>query len=355
MKRLIICCDGTWSSADQRQHNGPSPTNVVHLAFRTAKHDGGTQQITWYNQGVGTGGNVLDRATGGAFGSGLEDNLHDAYRFLIANYEMCDEIFLCGFSRGAFTVRSLAGMIRKCGILRREAVASYHETLALYRAAIPHPTDAESDRFRRQHSIAGNHTIPIRFIGVWDTVGALGVPLCGLRELTRHDHLFHDTALSGSVQGAYQALAIDERRAPFRPTLWHYQPKEGQTVEQIWFAGSHGDVGGGYAEHALSDGPLQWLMERARDCGLAFDEAACAAYPARPDPVAQIHDSRRGIWGLAPAEWRGIGLSNALTGCRVTSEPDPTQRLHESVLRRWDAVPGYRPQNVVEYLQRTRA
>ena len=129
MKRLVICCDGTWNSADQRQHNDPSPTNVVQLAFRTAKHDGCTPQVTWYNQGVGTGGNVLDRATGGAFGSGLEANLHAAYRFLIANFELGDELFLCGFSRGAFTVRSLAGMIRKCGILRRDAVAMVFSVL----------------------------------------------------------------------------------------------------------------------------------------------------------------------------------------------------------------------------------
>src|ERR1019366_1738533 len=95
MKRLILCCDGTWSSADQRSDTTPCPTNVVNVAFRTAKHDGDTLQVTWYDQGVGTG-NVLDRAAGGAFGAGLDENIHDAYLFLIANYELGDELFFFG-------------------------------------------------------------------------------------------------------------------------------------------------------------------------------------------------------------------------------------------------------------------
>lgn len=346
MKRLILCCDGTWSSADQRSDTTPCPTNVVNVAFRTAKHDGDTLQVTWYDQGVGTG-NVLDRAAGGAFGAGLDENIHDAYRFLIANYELGDELFFFGFSRGAFTVRSLAGMIRKCGILRRDAVASYHETLALYRSVQPSTVELASARFRERCSIAGNCTIPIRFIGVWDTVGALGVPLYAGRE-----QQFHDTELSGSVESAYQALAIDEHRAAFRPALWRYQPKQGQTVAQLWFAGCHSDVGGGYVERGLSDGPLQWLMERAHACGLAFDEAACAEYPVRPDPAGEIHESRRGLFRLAGGMEREIGLSNSLTGDGVTTELDPTQQLHASVLARWDAVPRYRPGNVVRFLER---
>ena len=351
MKRLIICCDGTWNSADQRQGTTPCPTNVVNVAFRTANRDGATLQLTYYDQGVGTG-NILDRLTGGAFGSGLEDNMHDAYRFLMANYELGDELFLFGFSRGAFTVRSLAGMIRKCGILRRDAMASYHETLALYRALSPKPGDPECQRFRAAHSIAGDNTIPIRFIGVWDTVGSLGIPLRGFRRLTYQDHRFHDTELSGSVQSAFQALAIDEHRAPFKPTLWCYKPKDGQTIEQAWFAGVHSDVGGGYPDRALSDGPLQWLVDRARDCGLAFDRPAGLAYPLRPDAAGVMHSSRRGLYLLTKGMLRDIGLSNDPTGASVTAEPDPTQHLHPSVLERWAAVPTYRPANVAAYRER---
>jgi uncharacterized protein (DUF2235 family) len=113
MKRLILCCDGTWNSADQASNGVPCPTNVVGTAFRVAKRGGEILQIVYYDQGVGTG-NLIDRLSGGAFGQGLSDNIYDAYRFLIANCESGDEIFLFGFSRGAFTVRSLGGLIRKC-------------------------------------------------------------------------------------------------------------------------------------------------------------------------------------------------------------------------------------------------
>ncbi|MDF3010573.1 MAG: hypothetical protein K0S03_1369, partial [Burkholderiales bacterium] len=222
MKRLILCCDGTWNSADQERNGTPCPTNVVKLGYRVAKRDGDIPQLIYYDQGVGTG-NTLDRASGGAFGDGLEENIHDAYRFLVANYEPGDELYLFGFSRGAFTVRSIGGMIRKCGILERPM------------------------QFRKSCSLIHEEPIPIRMIGVWDTVGSLGIPLRGLRWLTRREHQFHDTELSGSVQVACHALAIDERRAPFAPTLWDYKPKPGQQVEQVWFCGAHSDVGGGYA------------------------------------------------------------------------------------------------------------
>ena len=133
MKRLILCCDGTWNKADQEDNGVPCPTNVVKLGYRVAKRDGAIPQIVYYDQGVGSG-NILDRYTGGAFGEGLEDNIHDAYRFLVANYEPGDELFLFGFSRGAFTARSIGGMVRKCGVLGREFVQHYRDAIALYRS-----------------------------------------------------------------------------------------------------------------------------------------------------------------------------------------------------------------------------
>ena len=205
--------------------------------------------------------------SGGAFGHGLEDNVYEAYRFLVGNYEPGDELFLFGFSRGAFTARSLAGMIRKCGILERQHVRRYPAAIALYRDD-QHPDSPAARTFRRAHAVGGDATLPIRFIGVWDTVGALGIPLRGLRGLTRHKYQFHDTELSGSVAQACHALAIDERRAPFEPTLWAYRPKPGQTVEQVWFAGVHSDVGGGYPDTGLADITLEWMIDRAQGAGL---------------------------------------------------------------------------------------
>ena len=326
MKRIVLCCDGTWNSADQEKNGTPCPTNVVKLGYRLAKRAGDVPQVIYYDQGVGTG-NTLDRMTGGAFGEGLEENIHDAYRFLVANYEPGDELYLFGFSRGAFTVRSIGGMIRKCGILERRAVRYYRDAIELYRNE-QHPDDAACVSFRKDYGL--QETTAIRMIGVWDTVGSLGIPLRGLRWLTRREHQFHDTELSGSVEIACHALAIDERRAPFAPTLWDYKPKPGQQVEQVWFCGAHSDVGGGYAETGLSDIALEWMIGRARAAGLAFDDAAMAAYPLKPDPRGEIHDSKTGLYRLTAGIDRAIGA-------------DPTQSVHPSVRTRWDADPGYRP------------
>src|SRR6202008_1097408 len=212
VKRLILCCDGTWNSADQERNGVPCPTNVVKLAYRVAKRDGSVPQIVYYDQGVGTG-NLIDHYSGGAFGEGRDDNIFAAYRFLVANYEVGDELFFFGFSRGAFTARSIVGMIRKCGILRRDSVRHYRDAITLYRSAVG-PDDKEPIGFRKEHSVQPDEGIAVKLIGVWDTVGALGIPLRGLRSLTRRDHQFHDTQLSKVVERAYHALAIDEHRAP---------------------------------------------------------------------------------------------------------------------------------------------
>ena len=351
MKRLIICCDGTWNRADQVANGEPCPTNVVKLAYRVAKRDTmGVPQIVYYDHGVGTG-NTIDRMTGGAFGRGLEENIHDAYRFLIANYEKGDEIFLFGFSRGAFTARSLAGMVRNCGILKREAVAEYRNAIGLYRDRASDPNHENSRRFRGSFSICGDESVKIRMIGVWDTVGALGIPIqaLGLRRMTRSRHQFHDTELSSSVEYGFHALAIDERRGAFKPTLWADAPKD-HTVEQVWFAGVHSDIGGGYPVAGLSDIALQWMMKKASQvAGLAF--ADFPGHPLHPEPRADRHVSRKGIYRLAPSYNRPIGLRVDLKGNR-TDQHDSTQRVHDSVLERWEADPGYRPPQLMEYFQR---
>lgn len=337
MKRLILCCDGTWNKADQVSNGQPCPTNVVKLAYRLSKRDGGTHQIVFYDQGVGTG-NAVDRLSGGAFGNGLDDNIFDAYRFLVANYEAGDEIHLFGFSRGAFTARSIAGMIRKCGIIKRTSIDQYAPAMKLYRDARTHPDAALAVRFRAEHSCTGTEPVKIRFIGVWDTVGALGIPLRGLRGLTRRDYVFHDTELSGIVQTARHALAIDEHRAPFAPTLWLEKPKPNQTVEQVWFAGVHSDVGGGYPETQLSDIALEWMLAEAKAAGLAFDSEVLTQRPLSPRPTGTLHDSKTGLYRLTPGNDRPIGVGG-------------TQRVHESALARWDADPKYRPRNLRDYFR----
>ena len=351
MKRLILCCDGTWNKADQEDNGVPCPTNVVKIGYRVAKRDGTTPQIVYYDQGVGSG-NILDRYTGGAFGEGLEDNIHDAYRFLIANYEPGDELFLFGFSRGAFTARSIGGMVRKCGVLGREFIQHYRDAIALYRSE-HRPTDPAAVKFRKDYSVSKDD-IKIKCIGVWDTVGALGIPLRGLRSLTRGKHQFHDTELSGVVENAYHALAIDERRMPFEPTLWMYKPKPGQTIEQVWFCGVHSDVGGGYPEHGLSDITLDWMIGKAKSTGLAFDNSAMQAHPLEPDPCAELHNSKTGLYRLTAGVDRAIGwtIKNP-DASDAAKRDDPTQSVHNSVRTRWDNDPKYRPPALRDYFKKT--
>jgi hypothetical protein len=364
VKRLVLCCDGTWNRADQESNGEPCPTNVVRLGYRVAKRDSaGVPQIVYYDQGVGTG-NTVDRLTGGAIGRGLDDNIYDAYRFLVCNYEPGDELHFFGFSRGAFTARSVVGMARKCGILSAKHARHYGEATELYRDEA-RPTDAGPVDFRHRYCCYGNADLEVKFIGVWDTVGALGIPLRGLRWLTKDKYQFHDTELSGSVVNAYHALAIDEHRKPFEPALWEYKPKAWQHVEQVWFCGAHSDVGGGYAHDRIAGSPddaprfqpqladisLDWMIEKARASGLAFDAEVVAANALTVEPRAGIHDSKTGLYNLVPEYDRVIGL--ATIDRKHTDQPDATQSLHPSVLARWDADPGYRPESLKRYFRRT--
>jgi uncharacterized protein (DUF2235 family) len=356
MKRLVLCCDGTWNREDQEKNGKPCPTNVVKLAYRIAKRDAaGTLQIIYYDHGVGTG-NFLDHFAGGASGDGLEENIHDAFRFLIANYEPGDEIYLFGFSRGAFTARSIAGMVRKCGILKRESVEQYRRALELYRSA-ERPTDAGPRDFRKSHSVCGAEDVKIKMIGVWDTVGALGVPLRGLRWVTHKDFRFHDTELSGAVEYAFHALSVDEQRAPFEPTLWYYKEKPDQHVEQVWFCGVHSDVGGGYVETDLSDIALQWMMEKAKIPGLGFDQATVLARPTHGNALGKLHNSKTNFYRVTPGSDREIGVKVEHEGgtkdAGDRADMDPTQTLHPTVRERWDRDKSYRPDALKKYFKRT--
>lgn len=328
MKRLVVCCDGTWNRRDA----GPRVTNVAKMAEAVAATAGATRQLVFYDEGVGTGG-FLDRIVGGATGHGLEKNVLDAYRFIVENHRPGDELFLFGFSRGAYTARSVVGMLRKCGVLRRPDPARLHEAYRLYRGG-EHPDSDVARAFRA----ANSKPTRVRFIGVWDTVGALGIPAGPLRSISRRRHAFHDVQLSRIVDVACHALAIDERRGAFKPTLWTTTPDARQRVRQEWFPGVHSGVGGGYRDAGLSDVALDWMASEAAAAGLVLTSGARKRL--RPDPVAKMVDSRRGLWRFLPGGWRDIG--------------DPghqPQAIHASALQRHaDAGLGYRPRNLMAYL-----
>jgi uncharacterized protein (DUF2235 family) len=330
-KRIVVCCDGTWNRPDQA-----APTNVFKASRAIRSRDGDRHQIVLYHRGVGTG-NWLDRVTGGAFGHGLDRNIEEVYRFLVLNYEPGDEVYFLGFSRGAYTVRSTAGLIRNARLLRREHIDRAPEALRLYRSPT-HPDDDAAQQFR------GDYAWPLfrmKFLGVWDTVGALGVPLHGLNFLTRGRYDFHDVKLSSWVENAFHAVSIDEQRSSFRPSLWEHQQTEGQRMEQVWFAGVHSDVGGGYNAAGLSDISLRWMLERAAECDLAIDETWLDA-TTTPDARGAVHNSRRGIFGIFPPHEREIGAVER-----------GNEALHASVRERHGTSDlGYQPRNLLRYVER---
>ena len=321
-KRLIMCCDGTWNTPDQRNGGQPSPTNVTKAALAIAPRDRlGVEQRVYYQSGVGT--SRWERLRGGAFGLGLSRDVRNTYRFIVRNFEPGDELFFFGFSRGAFTARSTVGFLRNAGILRRDEEDRVDQAYRLYRSRSAHPRGTEARLFRTSYSVETR----IRFIGVWDTVGALGIPLDGLRWVNALNRRwqFHDTDLSTAVDAAFQALAIDEKRGPFTPALWRPQPDAlEQQLEQVWFAGAHSDVGGGHAQAQLSDIALWWLVERAGRCGLAFNEDAPTYDPAWV--TGPLHESRRGLYRLLPPSPRQIGVNDRRSEYAASSAVERYER-----------------------------
>lgn len=349
MKRLVICCDGTW----QRVYS-THLSNVALTARAVANRDtAGHPQIVYYSAGVGASVNGLSLWQG-MTGADLDDNLLDAWLFLNLNYEPGDRLYLFGFSRGAYTVRSLAGILRKIGILRREHVDKANVALDLYRARGLGADAPEVERFRMAHCaawprIAAPFTQPptdlaIRYLGVWDTVGSLGIPRVlpislGLNER----YQFHDTALSRSVQFARHAVAIDERRAPFAPTLWSNvgafnQPGGRPRVEQMWFPGDHGGVGGGEAR-GLSNCALMWVLEGAEDAGLAL----------RREPGSVLSGCLADIDPInPPVDSKGFPIMRALTA-RWRTGLTRFEDIHEAALLRYAANPSYRPRPLAPF------
>ena len=313
MKNIVVCCDGTGNEY------GRNNTNVVKL-YQSVICD--LEQIAFYDPGVGTFsflGRELGRRAGillgKAFGAGLQQNVEDTYRYLMERYQDGDKVFLFGFSRGAFTVRALAGMLHKCGLLQKGS-----NNLIPYASKIYNKRNNQdiASGFKRTYC----HECKPYLIGVWDTVGSMGW-FWGKK--------FFDTKLNEDVTYGYHAVSIDEKRKKFPVSLWDEQrKKDHQTIEQVWFPGVHSDVGGSYTETGLSDIALKWMLENAKNRGLHLREGWVDNL--KPDPSDPIHESRKRFWRI----WRPT----------VRNIPS-SAKIHESVFKRRDNPKNdYQPDNL---------
>ena len=298
-KRLVVCFDGTWNRADAP---GGIPTNVLRLAraVRGAGPDG-TLQIVLYLHGPGSFGRWLTQLLEGVRGIGVDDSIRSAYMFLAQNYSAAriedgkrveaDDIYLFGFSRGAFAARSLVGLITTTGLLKRGSLGDLPLAWNYFQM---HGRRSSRD-FSAQHGSMCHHNLDIAFLGVWDTVGSFGVPRKVLGFPIEENHEFHDTMPSPLVRRACHALAIDEHRYEFDPTLWTGETPPGCSIEQTWFSGTHSDVGGGYPERELADISLDWMAQNARKAGLDIEEARLQFAAPMRNPLAPAHESRFGL------------------------------------------------------------
>ena len=324
MRNIVVCCDGTGNEY------GKNNTNVVEtyaLARKTAT------QIAYYDPGVGTGGWAYDEESGRlraltdqGTGAGLQKNVNDAYRYLMEVYQgpEADRIFLFGFSRGAFTVRSLAGMLHKVGLLERNADNHLEYAAKTY------------NRQRNARVAAGfkatfSRPAPVHFIGVWDTVESL---------VLNEGRRWADARLNPDIAFAYHALAIDERRKDFRPCLWVWdeaKKRPEQTMEQVWFAGVHSDVGGYHPKRGLANISLHWMLGKAEAAGMEVDRRRLRGARYRPDPHGDSQESHTGFW-----RFRGEHVRDLPAGSKV----------HASVwTRRSERANGYRPPNLPDRKQ----
>ncbi|QIS18936.1 phospholipase effector Tle1 domain-containing protein [Nocardia terpenica] len=292
-RQLVVCCDGIWRSTQN-----PVATNITKIAETLWANAGGRdRQRVIYGNGADSPGYLADRLLGGFSGRGLDGELGRIYQEVARNWRPGDEIFIFGFGRGAYTARSLAGMINRLGLLTADGQLRAKLPLALriYRQRKWRPDDpdpAEWAEFRRKNC---HYPVPIAFLGVFDTAGAMGIP-----RITSWRYRFHDVQLPPNVHCARQALAIDERRRVFAPSLWKVtdqadgESRSRDRVKQVWFKGVHNDIGGGFDDTTLADVPLRWMVGEAEKQGLEIDRDSLEHMldsRSTPDSSPHLHNS----------------------------------------------------------------
>ena len=329
-KNIVLCADGTWNTP-----HGPSATvtdtNVRKLYMALVNSE---TQLKYYDSGVGTDGTPLDHLTGGAMGEGLFQKVQDCYSFLSNVYDAGDKIFLFGFSRGAFTARSVGGMIAGFGV---PTINLDNQTINKIFAAYRQPDPTQKSTLKSTlTSTYGLQDVTVEMVGVWDTVGSLGIPSIFFNAANQKQYGFLDTSIHPCIKHGYHAVCIDERRAQFMPTLWTNEDgtplANNAQVEQVWFPGVHCDVGGSYVESQLSDITLSWMLQKAIEHGLIVSPEAEAQNlePPLTNVIGVTHDEWKILpWGLP--EHRKVPsvatMSNTVQG-----------RLNQNT--------GYNPENI---------
>ncbi|MCK1351545.1 MULTISPECIES: DUF2235 domain-containing protein [unclassified Bradyrhizobium] len=359
-KRLAVYLDGTWNSVD-------SNTNVWRMrALTAAKSRDDKPQLVYYSVGV-------NGVLGGMLGQGLDDNIRLAYEWLIENYNDGDEIFIFGFSRGAYTARALAGLIAIDGILKAGSPIGVAELFERYRKGDEETiwklremqSSGDAAKLSEQERWLLKYSLPadVKMIGVWDTVGSVGLAAGNIAGISRSQFDYLQTGLRIHILNGYHALAIDEHRKDFVPTLWTVrhpkdpkaviaQPRPLSVVEQRWFAGAHANVGGGYETDLLNQAPLRWLMRKAETNGLAF---RTEVELEGDSVIAPITDSY-GKFGYGIYRWISSPFQRPI-GADPEERDDGThptvnETIDVSVFKRWRADPAYRPANLVDWAER---
>ena len=373
-KNIIICSDGTGNASIKDRG-----TNVFKIYEALDLHHPATLQIAIYDDGVGTETFRPLQLLGGAFGFGLWRNIRQLYTGLVQVYEPGDRIYLFGFSRGAFTVRQLAGLILKIGIISRQRYTSTRELNKLVRQAQREywqdnrawlewlvmkvfswfrPCEGVAE-FRSRYAARvpdrdsdHQHQADIRFIGVWDTVSAVGFPVLYVADMFNtaiYRFKFPDYKLGKPVSAAAHALSIDDQRATFHPLLWNEsdEVRDKPRIDQTWFSGVHANIGGGYPKQGVSLVTLDWMMRKAEAAGVRFDQAAGIKfldkdkvfYREHMNVNDKVYDSRSGLSAYYRYKPRDL-----FRKCRQNAfEP----RIHATVINRiHQGTDGYAPGNI---------
>jgi uncharacterized protein (DUF2235 family) len=374
-RKLVVCCDGTWNTPRTetnifrtyrflREGLG-SPAEITQKSGVTScagRAKDGSEVLLFYDQGVGT--DWFSRLVGGGAGVGLSDNVRDAYQFLGHNFTQGSQIYVFGFSRGAYTARSLCGFVKAAGLLvkpsEKQVWRAYMDLYATTPRIVARPSGWSADRVRSWMveragdavgrlgedvaSLPRHSGVKIAFIGVYDTVGALGVPLAKATNVNEPIVGFHDTTLGDQVEHAVQALAVDEKRGPYVPSVWTQAANAallaGQSVLQVWFPGVHSDIGGGYGNKGIGDITWDFMMRQAARHGLVID-------PAQPTPALSLeplpaqHESFNERWRRLSDELKLVAQGVRAIGPTVVG-PDGQPlavagevRLHPSLANRF--------------------